>query len=229
MVLKDTVTRLLVVEDDMRIRAELVAGLHTAGYAVDMCDNGTTAAELILRDAPDLVILDLMLPERDGFEVLEALEGRASTPVIVLTACTDIDSRVRSFELGAVDYLPKPFFMRELLARIKARIGQPKAPGRTVSWADIVVDLEARTVLRGGQAVPFTAHEFNVLAWLIERPGRALTRSYIADNALPLGGDRNDRTVDSHISRIRSKLGREASIVTVWGVGYRFELPTESS
>ena len=219
----------LLVEDDLRIRAEIAAGLETAGYRVELCDNGRAGIERILGHDYAVVVLDLMLPARDGYDVLEAVAGRSSTPIIVLTARTDIDARVRSFELGAVDYLAKPFFMRELLARVEARLGRRLAPARRIAWADVVLDLDARRVTRAGERVPLTAHEFNVLAWLIERPGRALSRGYIADNALPEHGERNDRTVDTHMSRIRAKLGPRAaaSLATVWGIGYRFDRPTE--
>jgi len=219
--------RLLVVEDDAPMRAGISIGLREAGYEVRVSVDGAAAVERILDEAFDLVVLDLMLPERDGFEVLAALSGRSSVPVIVLTARTDVDSRVRSFDLGAVDYLPKPFFIRELVARVEARIGRRGSPDKTVTWADVVLDLDARTIRRGDEPIVLTAHELNILAYLATRRGRALTRSYIAEGALPEGGSRADRTVDSHVSRIRSKLGEPAAaaIRTVWGIGYRFDLP----
>ena len=114
--------------------------------------------------------------------------------------------------------------MPELLARIEARLGRPSAPRRVIEWQDVRLDLDARAVFRAGEQLAMTAHELNVLAWLVERAGRAITRSYLAESALPDGRERGDRTIDSHISRIRAKLGPAgAAIRTVWGVGYRFD------
>ncbi len=172
-----------------------------------------------------------MLPARGGFEVLATWRGRSSTPVIVLTARTDLESRLRAFELGAVDYLPKPFWIEELVVRIRARlrIGHAgvAAPARAVRWDDVVLDLDARAVHVAGAPLALTAHEFNVLSYMVERPGRAVTRRQLAEAALPAAGDRSDRTVDSHIARIRRKLGRPggARLATVWGIGYRFDAP----
>lgn len=220
--------RILVVEDDPPIAAGVVRGLTHAGFAVELASDGARGAALGLAGGFALAVLDLMLPGQGGFEVLDQWRGRISTPVIVLTARTDLDSRLRAFELGAVDYLPKPFWIEELVARIRARLRLPApAPARTAAWDDVVLDLDARAVSVAGAEVALTAHEFNVLAYLAERPGRAVTRRQLAEAALPAGGDRSDRTVDSHIARIRRKLGRPGGlrIATVWGIGYRFDAP----
>ncbi len=185
---------------------------------------GDEGLERILADAFDLVLLDLMLPERSGFEILDAVRTRTSVPILVVSARTDLPSRLGSFEAGAVDFVPKPFFIEELVARIRARLALTRpAPRRELALADVVLDLDARVVRRGETELELTAHEFNVLAFLRERAGRALTRAQIAEGALPASGERADRTVDSHVSRIRKKLGAPAAdqIQTVWGIGYR--------
>jgi DNA-binding response OmpR family regulator len=220
--------RVLIVEDDPPIAAGLVRGLQHAGFAVELACDGERGAALGLGGGFDLVVLDLMLPGQSGFTVLEQWRGRLSTPTIVLTASTDLDPRLRAFALGAVDYLSKPFWIEELVARIRARLRiDVAAPTRTVAWDDVLVDLDARTVLVAGAAPGLTAHEFNVLVYMVERPGRAVTRQQLAEAALPAGGDRSDRTVDSHIARIRRKLGKPGGqrLATVWGIGYRFDAP----
>ncbi|MDC0668847.1 response regulator transcription factor [Nannocystis radixulma] len=219
---------ILVVEDDPAIAAGVVRGLKGAGFDVELAHDGRRGAELALARPFDLVILDLMLPELGGFEVLELWRGRLSTPVIVLSARTELDARLQAFAGGAVDYLPKPFWIEELLARVRARLRLPDAaaPTRRLAFDDAVLDLDARTVTLAGEPLGLTAHEFNVLLYLVERPARAITRRQLAEAALPAGGDRSERTVDSHVARIRRKLGLAgARIATVWGIGYRFDAP----
>ena len=189
--------------------------------------NGARALERILQEKFDLVLLDLMLPERTGFEVLDAMYTRVSVPVIVLSALSDLPSRLRSFESGAVDFVPKPFFMEELVARIHSRLTRRCVEARKLhKLADAVLDFDARMVLRNDEDLRMTGYEFNVLAFLLRRAGRAQTRAQIVDHALSEDGDCTDRTVDSHISRIRKKLGPEAAarIKTVWGIGYRCDV-----
>ncbi len=218
--------RILVVEDDPGIGPRLVAGLIQHGYDAVLAADGPTGRALALEDRFDLVVLDLMLPGEDGFALLEAWRGRTSVPVVVLTARTGLDDRLRSFDLGAVDYLPKPFFLEELLVRIRTRLGRRPAPERrSVPLGTCLVDLDARAVTRDGADLGLTAHEFNVLAALVEAPGRAFTRAQLAERALPHGGERLDRTVDTHVSRVRRKLGADAdALKTVFGVGYRLDL-----
>lgn len=215
---------ILIVEDDLSVVQGLVRGLRRAGFQTSLAMTGDEGLERILCESFDLVLLDLMLPERDGFQILEAVRSRLSVPIIVLSARTGLPDRLKCFESGAVDFVPKPFFMEELVARIRARLAiEVAAPRRQLPLADVVLDLDARVARRGGTDLNLTAHEFNVLAFLRQRAGRAFTRKQLAENTLPEGGDRNDRTVDSHVSRIRKKLGKPASshIKTVWGIGYR--------
>lgn len=217
--------RILVVEDDASLAAGLVRGLGAAGFQTELCTRGDLATEALERFQPALVVLDLMLPGASGHELLQAWASRHRVPVIVLTAKVDLDDRLRSFELGAVDFLPKPFWIKELLARIRARLRlDDPAPTRRVAWADVEVDLDHGEVERLGKPLDLTAHERNVLLYLAGRPDRPLSRSQIASATLSADGAVSDRTVDSHVARLRKKLGPDAgkAIETVWGIGYRF-------
>jgi two-component system OmpR family response regulator len=216
--------RILIVEDDPGVVQGLSRGLQRAGFDTGIAMTGDDGLQRILSESFDLVLLDLMLPERTGFEVLDALRSRVSVPVVVLSARTELPARLSSFERGAIDFVPKPFFLEELVARIRARLALTHpVPRRALVIADVTLDLDARTARRGTEDLGLTTHEFNVLAFLRERAGRALTRTQIAEGALPESGERSDRTVDSHLSRIRKKLGPPAAelIETVWGIGYR--------
>jgi DNA-binding response OmpR family regulator len=215
--------RILVVEDDAAIAGGIVRGLRKEGFEVELL---TTAADVVRRattESFDMVVLDLMLPDDSGFTVLEALRHRSSIPVIVLTACTDLGDRLRSFELGAADYLSKPFWMDELVARLRARLRIARAePNRVVRFGAVAVDLDARAVEVEGRPAEVTRTEFDILAYLVERPGRALSREQIAADVLPSVEDA--RTVDAHMAKIRKKLGGGSThLTTVWGIGYRFE------
>ncbi|MEM7155064.1 MAG: response regulator transcription factor [Myxococcota bacterium] len=215
---------ILIVEDDHGVVQGLVRGLQQAGFRTSLAMSGDEGLEHILTAQYDLVLLDLMLPERTGFEVLEAMRTRVSVPVIVLSARTDLPARLRSFETGAVDFVSKPFFMEELVARIHSRLDRGRSQERRrLVLADTVLDLDARVVRRDDDDLGLTGYEFNVLALLRQRAGRAQTRAQIAEDALSEDGDCGARTVDSHISRIRKKLGPQAAqrIKTVWGIGYR--------
>lgn len=218
--------RLLVVEDDVQVLQGLISGLSRAGFDVTVAMDGEEASRLALHPF-DAVVLDLMLPERTGFDVLAAMSGRVSTPVIVLSARTELEARLRSFQLGAVDFVPKPFWIEELIVRLRSRLAlREEAPPRTVAVGGTVLDLGRRTAAREGQDIGLTPHEFNLLAWLAERPRRAVSRRVLAENTLSEEHGATERTVDTHVSRIRKKLGPDgATIATVWGIGYRFDPP----
>ena len=145
----------------------------------------------------------------------------------MLTASNSLPDRLKAFDLGAVDWMPKPFFLEELLARIRARLQMAQdGPRRTVSAAGVSLDLDARRATVDGEHAELTVHEFNLLAALMTRPGRALSRRQLSECALPEDGseERSDRVIDTHVGRIRKKLGPHASCLkTVWGVGYRFD------
>lgn len=219
-------TRVLVIEDDPGVAAGVVRGLVAAGFEVELATNGQAGFEAALKGRFDILVLDLMLPERSGIEVLRDLQGRRGAPVIVLTARTELQDRLRCFELGAVDFVPKPFFLEELVARIRSRLrAREEAPHRVVQWAEVTLDLDARSVRVGDEVVAFTRHELDVLAYLVERPGRAVAREQLAERALSSPEPCDARTIDSHVARIRKKLGPEGALAlaTVWGIGYRFE------
>lgn len=213
------------VEDDGRVGMGLVVGLRKAGFDVELATDLPAAQAALRRERPALVVLDLMLPSGSGVDLLARLAEQGLPPVIVLTARTDLAVRLRCFELGAVDYLAKPFFMEELVARVRMRLGVA-APERrqVVSWGAVVADLEARSVHREGAALGLTRTETDVLFYLLRRPGAAVTRELLAERALSGEADAGPRTVDSHVARIRKKLLDDgAAIRTVWGIGYRFE------
>ena len=219
--------KILLIEDDRAIASQVVRGLTAAGFTVKLAQDGRRGAELAGDHAFDLIVLDLMLPELDGFELLSLWRGHTQPPIIVLTALTDLDARLRVFKSGAVDYLAKPFWIEELVARIRTRLRLPHiAPARKIAWDDTVLDLDARLVTVNDTPITLTSAEFDILKFLVERPCRAIARGQLAEEALS-DGDRYDRTIDSHVARVRRKLGPVAAarLVTVWGIGYRFDAP----
>jgi DNA-binding response OmpR family regulator len=224
---RDGTLRVLVVEDESAVAAGLVQGMRAAGFAVDLATRGDEGVRLAFTDPPDAIVLDLGLPDRSGFDVLEQIQGRCAAPVVVLTARIELQDRLRCFALGAADYLAKPFFLEELVARIRSRLrAREDVTPRIVSWADAVVNLEGRTVLVKGAEARLTRSEFDILAYLLERPRLVVSRAILAKRtALPLTKP-DARTVDVHVARLRKKLGDAASaILTVWGIGYRFDPP----
>lgn len=219
--------RLLVVEDDLGIASNVARGLRAVGYEIDLATDGAGVVDRILNGRYDLVVLDLMLPHMDGLAILDAIRDRTSVPVIVLTARTALPHRLQAFQAGAADYVAKPFFLEELIARIEARLGRVGQASRAISWGETAVDPDARTAFRNGRDVGLTPYEMNVLLWLVSRPGSASTRAQIVEATLSEDQTVSERTLDSHIARIRKKLGADgAAIATVWGIGYRFQPDT---
>ena len=206
-------SRVLVIEDDRQIAVSLVKGLEQHGFDARSAYDGARGLELVMEWAPDLVVVDLMLPEVDGFEILERCRDRTSVPFIVLTARTELDARLQAFEQGAVDFLSKPFWLEELVARIRLRLGLSarESEREVFVWANVSFDLDAARVTCGGDDLGLTAHEINVLRYLVRRAGRALSRDQIARGALSVDGETSARTVDSHVARLRKKLGKEAA------------------
>lgn len=219
-------SRLLVIEDDTQVLQGLISGLARADFDVTVATEGDAAITLALQPF-DAIILDIMLPGRTGFEVLAAIRGRVSTPVVVLSARTELLSRMKSFELGAVDFVPKPFWIEELVVRLNTRLARrTEAEVRTLWLGEVCLDLNLRKALRKDEDLGLTRFEFNILQWLVERPGRAISRRTLAEKTLTEDAEVVERTVDTHVSRIRKKLGQEAQyITTVWGIGYRFHPP----
>jgi two-component system, OmpR family, response regulator len=218
--------RLLVIEDDAGVAGGIVRGLRAAGFDVELSTNGIDGAKKALEGAYAAIVLDLMLPEQTGFAILEQLQGRTAAPILVLTAKNDLADRLRCFGLGAADFITKPFWMEELVARLRTRLRiNSEAPKRVIRWANVALDLDSRLVTVGDDDAGLTRNEFDLLAHLVERQGRAISRVQLAEHALTPFEQRDARTVDSHIARIRRKLGAEGGgrVVTVWGIGYRFE------
>ena len=227
-----TATTLLVVEDDDSISEPLIFGLRAEGYAVLHAADGASALELARRDDPAVVILDVMLPDMDGFTVCRRLRRDSAVPIIMLTARGQELDRVMGLELGADDYIVKPFSFRELLARVRATLRRRALDRDEVAPAadrlvvgELVLDRTARRVWRGGQAIDLSQREFDLLAALMERPGHALHRQELLDRVWGEGWIGDPRTLDVHIRWLREKIEADPStprlILTVRGHGYR--------
>ncbi|MFG2934622.1 response regulator transcription factor [Streptomyces sp. NPDC048282] len=220
--------RVLVVDDDPTV-AEVVAGyLDRAGYLVDHAADGPTALIRAAAHWPDLVVLDLMLPGMDGLEVCRRLRDRAPVPVIMLTARGDEDDRILGLEVGADDYVTKPFSPRELVLRVESvlRRSRPAPAAHALSTAGLTLDPGARRATKDGVELALTLREFDLLAFFLRHPGRAYGREDLMRAVW--GWDFGDlSTVTVHVRRLRAKVeddpARPSLIQTVWGVGYRFE------
>jgi len=223
--------QVLVVEDEPDIRDLIVLHLQREGFQVRTARNGADALRQVKASLPDLVVLDLMLPELDGLEVCRRLRrdvATASLPVIMLTAKGDEADRVVGLELGADDYVTKPFSPKELVARVRAVLRRARPPeGPTAfSVGGLSVDFGKRQTAVGGAPVALTPKEFDLLRALIEAHGRVLSREVLLDRVwgYARAGEIESRTVDVHVRRLRQKLGAEGRrIVTAKSVGYRFE------
>ena len=218
--------RILIVEDDPRTSASVALYLRHAGYDVEEARDGVSALDVAAVQRPDLVVLDLMLPGVDGFEVCRSLRQSGPTPVIMLTARTMEDDKLRGLESGADDYVTKPFSPRELVARVAAVLRRTKPPLTIVRRRDVEIDLGLRQVRRAGAPVALTATEFRLVEALASAPGRAFTRSELADRTFGHGHDALERTIDVHVMNLRRKLEPHRSrgsafILTVFGTGYR--------
>jgi two-component system response regulator CpxR len=227
-------TRLLIVDDDTELTGMLTELLGQEGFEVDAQAGGAGVADRAMSVEYALVILDVMLPDVNGLEVLKAIRRRSTIPVILLTARGDEVDRIVGLEIGADDYVPKPFNPRELTARIRAVLRRmaPRAqePGRQpLSVDDVSLDPASRTVRRGGAPVEVTSVEFDILRALLESAGQTVAREAIAETVLGRRFDPFDRAVDMHISKLRRKLGpREGGderIKTIRSVGYIYTLP----
>lgn len=230
--------RILVVDDDSELRSLLQRFLSEHGYAVRAVDGGKAMDLALQREPADVVVLDLMMPGEDGLAVLRRLRTAGEqVPVIMLTARGDPVDRVLGLEMGADDYLGKPFLPRELVARVAAllrRIG----PERTLSSDDtagigpFVVNFSAMTVHRDGQALPLSSREFALFAALARSPGRPLSRAQLIDRALGRDAEVTDRAIDVQVARLRKAIGDDAAdprfIRTVWGVGYVLTAGTDA-
>jgi two-component system alkaline phosphatase synthesis response regulator PhoP len=226
--------RILVVDDDREIVRLLRAYLEQDGFQVMVAYDGETALHILRREYPDLVVLDLMLPDRDGWDVTRIVRGDASlkaTPIIMLTARVEDQDKIVGLEIGADDYVTKPFNPREVMARIRAVLrrtqGEPVA-ARLIQIGGLLLDLDTHRVLVNGQTVHLTPAEFGLFWALAEQPGRVFTRLELIERGLGYSYEGLERTVDSHIKNLRRKLSEAEPSVdlveTVFGVGYRLRV-----
>jgi two-component system phosphate regulon response regulator PhoB len=223
--------RILVVEDERDIAALVAYHLTKEGYRVSTTEGGEEALEAVSAEKPDLIVLDLMLPGFSGYEVLQELRRRpemADVPVVVLTARRDEADRVKGLELGADDYVTKPFSPRELVLRVAAVLRRAQSPavaggGRTLRAGAIEIDLNALRVEIDGAEAELTPTEYRLLVTLLERRGRVQSRQQLLEHAWDIHARIETRTVDMHVQRLRSKLGHHGALIeTVRGFGYRF-------
>ena len=218
--------RVLVIEDDPAIGAFVVRGLREAGYTVDHASNGDEGFDLARRERYDAIVLDLMLPGRDGLAVIEGLrQAGNSTAVLILTAKRSLDDRVKGLQTGGDDYLTKPFAMPELLARVQALIrrshGTPESPRLVVG--DLVLDRLARSVERQGRAIDLRPREFALLELLMRNAGRAVSKTMILSEVWGYSFDPGSNVVDVLVFRLREKIDRDFDtplLHTVRGIGY---------
>ncbi len=227
--------RILVVEDEAPLRMALVDALTAEGFEVLEAADGEEGLATALREGPDVVLLDLMLPKRDGFSVLRAIrEDRLASAVVILSARGEEWDRVHGFEYGADDYVVKPFSTRELLLRLRAVLrraggdvpGQPSAPGK-VRVGDALVDLAAYSVERDGKREGLSRKEIDLLRYFLAHPGQVLPRQKILDDVWGRDEFPTTRTIDMHVLKLRRKLGEDPDaprfLLTVHGVGYRYD------
>ena len=227
-------SRILLVEDDLLIQGPVVRALEAAGYQVTATTDGASGLSSALDADFDLIILDILLPEMDGWEVCKAVRQHSTVPILMLTALSDEVDRVLGLELGADDYLTKPFSTRELVARIKALLrrvqmdAQHSRPSQTIHIRDISLDITTRQVMKNGTPLQLRYKEFELLSLLMLHAGQVITRAEIFDQVWGTDWLGDMRTLDVHIRWLREKLENDPSnpklIQTVRGVGYRFAL-----
>jgi DNA-binding response OmpR family regulator len=232
--------KILVVEDELTLQETLAYNLKRQGYEVETSGNGLKALELARREHPDLILLDIMLPGMDGFEVCRVLRQEMTTPILMLTARDDEIDRVVGLEVGADDYLTKPFSMRELMARVKALLRRVRlirqeievsnaalAEAELIVFDDLTINVSRREVVLKDVALSLKPQEYELLLYMAQHRGRALSREAILENVWGWEYIGDSRTVDVHVRWLREKIEIDPAnprrIVTVRGVGYRFE------
>ena len=227
--------RILVVDDDKEIVRIIRAYLEKAGYSVLTAYEGETALHIIRSDRPDLVVLDLMLPDRDGWSITRIVRGDpslAATPIVMLTARVEGEDRVQGLDLGADDYIPKPFNPHEVVARVRAvlrRTNQDFGPSHIIQIGQLLLDADRHEVQLAGKPIELTPTEFDLLKTLMEYQGHAFTRQSLIEKGLGYNYEGMERTLDSHIRNLRRKIEPDPAeptyIKTVFGVGYRMQGP----
>ena len=222
----------VVVEDESSIAEVVSLYLKRAGYQVQVLSDGQAALNAMARQMPDLVILDVMLPKIDGFAVTRWLRDRSDVPIILLTSRREEVDRIAGLELGADDYVVKPFSPQELVSRVRAvlrraRSGMPASGDAPLSFADLKIDPQTRLVIVRGQDLTLTAKEFDMLWWLARHPRQVFTRNQLLEAVWGLSDYIDPSTVTVHVRRLREKIEPDPAspkhLQTVWGVGYKFE------
>jgi len=227
--------KLLIIEDEVKTGEYLKQGLSEAGFVVDLAHNGLDGHHLAMTESYDLLILDVMLPDVDGWRILKSLrEAGKEGPVLFLTARDSVDDRVKGLELGADDYLVKPFAFAELLARVRTLLRRGTNPSTEVNLriADLELDLARHRASRGGRRIHLTAKEFALLELLMRRQGEVLPRSLIASQVWDMNFDSDTNVIDVAIRRLRGKIDNEFDlklIQTVRGMGYMIDISDEST
>lgn len=219
--------KILVIEDEQHIAGFIQKGLESAGFCVDVSNDGDDGYHLATTQPYDAIVLDIMLPGRDGLSILDNLrKAKNAVPVIILTARTTLDERLQGLNLGADDYLTKPFYIEELIARIHALVRRAGGAAQSIlQIADLTVNLLTREVRRGDRKIDLTAREFNLLEYLMRSPGRVLSRSQVLEHVWGYYFDPGTNLVDVNVQRLRKKLsdeGRRSPLIeTVRGMGYK--------
>lgn len=232
----DVAKRLLLVDDEPAIIKGLKFSLEQDGYEILTASDGGEALEQFKKGGVDLILLDVMLPVMDGIEVCQRIREKSDVPIIMLTAKGEVEDRIIGLELGADDYLVKPFSPRELVARARAllrRVHADSEPQREVlEFGELTIDVSGHKVLVSGEEIDLTASEFKLLTTLSRYPGRVYSRMELVEKVLGYDFEGYERTIDSHVKNLRAKIGDNPRnpkwLHTVHGVGYRFEDPTKN-
>jgi DNA-binding response OmpR family regulator len=221
--------KVLIVDDDENISEVIKMYLENSGYDTKVCHNGRDAQEMFTQYKPDLVLLDIMLPSVDGIDVLKWIRKQSETPVIMLTAKGETFDKVLGLELGADDYIVKPFEPKEMVARVKAvlrRYNVENEDKEVLKFPDLTIDINSYSVLFKGEEIKMPPKEFELLYFLASNKNRVFTREQLLCEVWGYDYPGDSRTVDVHIKRLREKLhgGANWELETVWGVGYKFEV-----
>jgi DNA-binding response OmpR family regulator len=208
----------LVIDDEPGIRDFVEMGLAAEGFRVISSATGASGLERLRREAPDAIILDVGLPDGDGFDLLPAIRRATDAPIVMLTARGEIEDRVRGLELGADDYIAKPFHLAEVLARLRAHLRRRAVPGELLRVSDVALDGRARTVTRGGRAISLTPREYELLELFLRHPGEVLSKEVILERLWGYAFD--DNLVEVYVGYLRRKLGEPILLHTLRGAGY---------
>jgi DNA-binding response OmpR family regulator len=219
---------ILIIDDEKRLVSLVQSYLVQEGYRVVTAYNGKEALSIAQKEKPDLIILDIMMPEMNGYDFMRAHRSESDTPIIMLTAKVEDDDKVIGLELGADDYVTKPFKPRELMARVRnvlRRAGKSEPKGKTLKVGDIMLDRDSREVIAGDRSVDLTPSEFDLLAALMSAPGKVFSRLDLLDVIQGVRYEGYERTIDTHIKNLRAKIEPDPRkphyIETMYGVGYR--------